>query len=373
MNPIAQKLHNYLCDIIENPSTAKLDKSEIPADFRDLAVLMQALQSSLNHLTWQVQQIAMGDYSHRVDFLFDFSDAFNAVVQESADRRDMLEADLAQIQLKNTAIEQFGMLISSLIQYIPQKIIVLDKENDAILFMNEMAILEMHLDFEYLDNVKRLMAEQPMSSSGTESQISYYSATGIKRYFNVRAYELDWEGRPASLYSISDVTETKEEIKELEHHAYRDSLTNLFNRNYGMKILEEWIEKKKPFTLLFADLDKLKYINDTFGHHEGDMYIINAAKHLLSFPSESVVCRLGGDEYMVLIPGLPYEEVESRAARIYDALSTEPYLADKEFEYSMSFGFVSVCADNTLPSRMILAEADERMYENKRARKKARL
>jgi len=75
----------------------------------------------------------------------------------------------------------------------------------------------------------------------------------------------------------------------------------------------------------------------------------------------------------VLVPDVGSKEVEVTSAVIYDQLSNDEYLSGKEYSYSISFGFVAIDTDNTFSSSEILNIADERMYESKKARKKARL
>jgi len=336
MEHIADKMLAYIRGIVNDSYDNVSDISDVPEDFREFTEELKT---------------------------------FGSYVIET--KKAHSEA-LAEMQMHNASIEQFNLLFSELIHYIPQQIIVVEKETLAILIMNETAIMEMHINHEYIETITGLMEEHLTSTSGIEVEIEY-NFEGVKRHLHVRAYEVEWDRKTAVIYAVSDISDSKNEIEELEIHAYRDSLTNLFNRAFGMKTLEEWIDNKKHFVLVFADLDRLKYINDEFGHNEGDMYIMNAAKHLLSFPDDAVICRLGGDEYMVLIPDVGSKDVEVMSTAIYDNLSNDEYLADKEYSYSISFGFVEVDVDNTLHSSVILNTADERMYESKKARKKERL
>jgi len=336
MKHIAEKMLAYIRDIVNNNYDAVLDIDDIPEHFHELA---EELKTFGNYIV---------------------------------ETREKHNEALNEMKMHNNSIEQFNLLFSELIHYIPQQIIVVEKENLGILLMNEAAIMEMHINHEYIETITRLMEEHIISASGVEVEIDY-TYEDVTRHLHVRAYEVEWDRQIALIYAVSDISDSKNEIMELEIHAYRDSLTNLYNRAYGMKTLEEWIDNKKRFVLVFADLDRLKYINDEFGHNEGDMYIINAAKHLLTFPEDAVICRLGGDEYMVLVPDVGSEEVEEKSAAIYNYLSNDDYLSDKEYSYSISFGFVAVDIDNTHPSSVLLSIADERMYESKKARKKARL
>jgi len=336
MKHIADKLLAYIRSIVNDNNDIVSDISDVPEDFREFAEELKTF----------------GNY----------------VVETRKTHNDTL----SEMQMHNASVEQFNLLFSELIHYIPQQIIVVEKETLTILIMNESAIMEMHINHEYIETITGLMEEHLTSTSGVEVEIDYVFED-VKRHLHVRAYEVEWDRKVAIIYAVSDISDSKNEIMELEVHAYRDSLTNLYNRAYGMKTLEEWLEIKKRFVLVFADLDRLKYINDEFGHNEGDMYIINAAKHLSTFPEDTVICRLGGDEYMALVPDVGSKEVEEKTAIIYDNLSNDEYLTDKEYSYSISFGFVEVDENNTLHSSVILNNADERMYESKKARKKARL
>ena len=337
-----QALHVYLQNVLDGQTGIALEMDKVPEDLRDFA----------------------GDLVH-------FVSLSNQVEAQLVQIRTEYEEHTARIEATNTSMEQFSLLISTLIQYVPQQILLIEKESHGIMLMNEAAIREVHRDFDYVEHITALMSKYEIPPSGVVVEI-HYKHEDVERHLHVVAYTLNWEGTDAVIYAITDISETKKEIAELEIYAYHDSLTNLYNRTFGMKTLEKWIEEKKSFILLFADLDKLKRINDVFGHNEGDTYIITAAKHLRALCKDAIVCRLGGDEFMVLIPGIGDEEAQRRAAEVCASLENDPYLEGKEFSYGMSFGFVLVDENNDLPSRTILSIADEKMYENKRARKQER-
>ncbi|MCL2617569.1 MAG: GGDEF domain-containing protein [Defluviitaleaceae bacterium] len=405
---ISGKLRTYLHDVTRDPSNAVINTDEL-GEFSDFARELQqfcagviemrklaetladgnidapvssgdneltrpleSLQHQLQHITQQTKLVSGGDYTRRLRSKGEFSDAFNIIVNKLAINEQRLKDEIRRMEEKNLSIEHYGLLITTLIQFIPQQILVLAKENCNVLLMNELALTEIHMDFEYAEKIHRLMSEHTIDDDGSEIDIRF-PGEEAERHFLVRAFELEWSGIPAVIYSISDVSEVRGQIRELEVYAYHDSLTHLYNRTYGMKTLEEWLRDRKHFSLLFADLDGLKHINDTFGHNEGDMYIKNAGRHLRSFPRDAIVCRLGGDEFMVLIPNRTEAEVLEKFSVIYNALHNDEYLADKDYTYSMSVGVVEVAADNELPSKAILSTADEKMYENKKARKKERL
>jgi len=408
VNSVAKIFFSYLRDVIYSPEKAVLDVENLPEDFRELgeglryfsecvaegnelalalsrgdltgklpsrgnelAAPIKSLHSSLKHLTWQTQQIAKGDYMHRVDFMGDFSEAFNTMVEQLAERQRRLEDKIDQIQKKKASLEQNNLLLAALMHYVPQQIVVRDKSTREILLTNDTVMNEVAGDPDYIDGVLNLIPDRETLENGCEVDVTYKRGEK-ERYFIVKVYFFEWGNSNAEVFAITDVTDVKREIKTLEVHAYHDSITKLFNRTFGMLTLDSWLHEKKRFVLIFADLDGLKYINDEFGHHEGDMYIMNAAKHLKLLSSSAVACRIGGDEFMLLVPNVDYDGAHAAMLRIYGDLQNDEYLSDKTYTYSVSFGIVAVDTDNKMGASDILSIADDRMYENKRMRKKAR-
>ncbi|MCL2231564.1 MAG: diguanylate cyclase [Treponema sp.] len=405
---VAEYLFSYLRDVIYNPEKAVLDIAKLPEEFQDfgkglkyfaecvmegndlaralskgdltgklpprdneLAAPLKSLHSSLKHLTWQSQQIARGDYMHRIEFLGDFSAAFNMMVEQLAERQQKLEDKLEQIQKQKAALEQGNLMLAALMHYVPQQIIVTDQITRKILLTNDIVMTEVRNDPCYIENILKLISERGPLGSSSEIDITYKQGD-TDRYFLVKNYSFEWSDSSARVFAITDVTAAKYKIKALEMHAYHDNITKLYNRTFGMQTLDSWLQQKKRFALVFTDLDGLKFMNDEYGHHEGDMYILNAAKHLRLFSSAAIVCRIGGDEFMLLVPDIDYDEAHSVMLKIYDDLQKDEYLKGKPYKYSISFGISAVEPDNTMAASDILGIADERMYINKRMRKKER-
>jgi diguanylate cyclase (GGDEF)-like protein len=152
--------------------------------------------------------------------------------------------------------------------------------------------------------------------------------------------------------------------------AYTDILTNSFNRRYGMKVLDDWLAEGRSFVLCFVDIDNLKCVNDRFGHSEGDNYIIQVAEILRSFSSESILCRIGGDEFMILAQGLDNDKAIKRMETLRNSQITYNFPEDRSYAHCISYGIIEISEDNTLSASDILSIADERMYEYKRTHKK---
>jgi diguanylate cyclase (GGDEF)-like protein len=342
-----------------------------PPPENELAAPLKSLHSNLKHLTWQSKQVASGDYKQRVDFMGEFSDAFNTMVKQLADRQKSLENEIEQGRKHVAALEQGSKLLKNVTRYIPQQLLVIREDNHEVLLLNDMAERELETDPSYLE---RLMAVLPVHKDNR----NYYNfeimleQAGAERYLSVSSYLIEWENVHAVALVINDISVEKRQIKELESHAYRDELTNLYNRFFGMLTLNEWIGKKMQFALIFVDMDNLKYINDRFGHGDGDRYIMCVARCLSAFSQSAAVCRIGGDEFMMLVPDTTFDQANERMNDIQTLIQNDEYLEGKEYSYSVSYGIVAVDEQNEMPSSVILSTADERMYEHKRARKKER-
>ena len=348
-------------------SKGSLDGS-LPSRGNEIAAPMKSLHASLRHLTWQAQRIALGDCNQRVAFMGDFASAFNTMVEQLAEREKHLEEKITQIEEKSASLVQGNLLLTTLIQYVPQQIFVINKDNHEIVLTNNIAENELKKNANYLENIISLIASCQTPEAGCEYDIAYENE-GVTRYFLISRFSLEWNDKDSEVYAISDVTETRKEFADLETHAYRDSLTGLYNRAYGMMTFNQWLQEKRRFALVFIDLDSLKYVNDVFGHAEGDIYIIRTAEHLKTFSPDTLVCRIGGDEYMLLATGFGFDDALVRMNEIAESLRNDEHQRDKEYTYNMSFGIASVDMDNHLPASDILGAADTRMYIDKHRNK----
>ncbi len=171
---------------------------------------------------------------------------------------------------------------------------------------------------------------------------------------------------------------SSQESPELEDLALRDDLTGAWNRRYLRRLLDEdWaalVATQGTITLLVLDLDFFKEINDSHGHLAGDHVLQRATNQLrASFRAEDRLIRYGGDEFVVALFGVGAEEARSLAERARTALRTVDIVTAEGGEtvtlpLSFSMGVASFPADGAAGEE-ILALADRRLYEEKRARR----
>ena len=161
-------------------------------------------------------------------------------------------------------------------------------------------------------------------------------------------------------------------VYRLETLAYRDPLTGLRNRAYfGDRVVEEACLAGRggyAFSLLFIDVNDLKSVNDTQGHDRGDLVLRWVATFLERSTRQcDVCCRIGGDEFIVVLPGAGTRARESLVARLRRQLAFEAEQAG--LPVGLSMGGASCPADGS-SARALLAQADLAMYEDKNRQKR---
>ncbi len=154
-------------------------------------------------------------------------------------------------------------------------------------------------------------------------------------------------------------------IHKLEKEVITDYFTGFFVRSVAIEKLNLFLDKKEYCYVLFIDLDGLKTVNDNYGHEEGDRYIKIAAKHIKDTFNKDTISRIGGDEFLIIGNG---KELELKINRCYEKVLS----MDKEYETSISYGFVEVDENNRLTDDELINLADEEMYAFKRSRNKER-
>jgi diguanylate cyclase (GGDEF)-like protein/PAS domain S-box-containing protein len=166
-----------------------------------------------------------------------------------------------------------------------------------------------------------------------------------------------------------DITQRKEKEDKLQYMSFHDSLTGLFNRSYYEEILMTLETSNDfPVSVIMTDVDGLKNVNDRFGHFEGDKLLQSVADILRRCTRETdITARIGGDEFVVLLPYTSNAALEQINKRIIIALEEENNKKGKLYETSISFGSCTAVDGTALHDAP--AMADSIMYEQKREKK----
>ena len=160
-----------------------------------------------------------------------------------------------------------------------------------------------------------------------------------------------------------DISERKQMEEKLQYLSFHDHLTGLYNRRF---FEQEWNRMKynnyMPLTITLADINGLKLINDSFGHVVGDDYIVKIAQILKkSYRKEDVVCRLAGDEFVILSPRTNERKAEELVRNFNELAKTEKVNA---MDLSISIGYsTQLCQEED--SLEVYKKAEDYMYKKK--------
>jgi diguanylate cyclase (GGDEF)-like protein/PAS domain S-box-containing protein len=192
-----------------------------------------------------------------------------------------------------------------------------------------------------------------------------------------RSLHKDAAGNLFLVGAIRDITERKlredaleQKNAELSHQAYHDALTGLSNRKMFYECLHLSLEKassnQELVALLFLDLDGFKSINDTLGHNVGDLLLKTVASRLKKcLRGSDTISRLGGDEFTVILPGIPgREETAKVAEKICDAIMEPFILEENTVSVTTSIG-ISLYPIDGQESDVLVKNADAAMYRAK--------
>ncbi|MEO7660283.1 MAG: diguanylate cyclase, partial [Pyrinomonadaceae bacterium] len=194
------------------------------------------------------------------------------------------------------------------------------------------------------------------------------------RYHNILVSEPG--RRPYVLGHAQDVTKLLAAEKALRNLSLTDDLTKLYNRRGFLTHAQQQIKLEKHsgtargLNLLFADMDGLKMINDTYGHEAGSDAIIALSNILGSLVrSADLVARWGGDEFVILTIGSTDENAAIMVDRIKGRLAEHNRHSNLPYDISCSIGIATFDPDSSSSIESVIAEADESMYKDKKLRK----
>jgi diguanylate cyclase (GGDEF)-like protein/PAS domain S-box-containing protein len=168
-----------------------------------------------------------------------------------------------------------------------------------------------------------------------------------------------------------NITDLKHAEERLEYYATNDDFTGFVNRRTGLAILDKVHELSlrhgKSFTVCYVDIDDLKMVNDTYGHAEGDDLISTACDAMRdSIRHMDTICRMGGDEFLILFPECDLADAEQIWNRIKERLDDYNSRSLKPYKVSMSHGILEYSPASRDTIEHLLKRVDALMYREKR-------
>lgn len=206
--------------------------------------------------------------------------------REALTRRELDILKHANLQMSRTRDLLRNMAVES-----TSAVVVVDTQKREPILLTEAA--------EHFQNEHPRLAKEILwtlvshSDNITDQQVKWkcsFLSEGTKPRpirLSVTSRAIQYDGQRAVSHMISDDTQNMEEEQKMEELVYRDPLTGLYNRRYGMMYAEKLVAEHTPFCLAFIDLDNLKFSNDTYGHATGDDYIMSVVENCAPCPSRA--------------------------------------------------------------------------------------
>ncbi len=216
----------------------------------------------------------------------------------------------------------------------------------------------------FCPHVKLLHDKQEHYSDIYEDRLDGYFKITVKPLF-------DNSGNArGSVHIAHDISEKIKTEKMLKNLSIVDDLTGIYNRRGVMTFIEQMIRTAERLNckmlLLFMDLNDMKYINDTFGHLQGDNALRDTANILRSvFRESDIIGRYGGDEFIVSALQTGDIEPETIKERLNKSIDLHNVEASRKYKISLSIGIAIYDPNTPTPLEALIFYADNMMYENK--------
>jgi len=370
-----------------------------PTPSRDnhMAEPFKELHARLSELTWQANEIARGDYSQRIAFMGEFSQAFNSMVELLAEREQNLKTEIASRQHAEEALQHerdllvAGPLVTFRWQAGDDGVVEYASPNITTFGYTAEEFVSGRRTYSSIvhpEDLEWIVADgDAKTATGLDWWTQEYriiDGDGETRW--IRDYThlvLDVDGQ---LYGyegyIIDITAQKvaeaalrRREEQLRMLSLADDLTGLYNRRglfaLGEHAMRSARRHKTGLNVLFLDLDGLKNINDRFGHGLGDQALRDVAAVLRGAIRESdVVARAGGDEFVVLVEDEP-QAAQELARRLERRIAAANARGEQRYKLEVSLGIVFWHPDEKATLQELIERADQRMYAAKHAKRDA--
>lgn len=315
-------------------------------------------------------------YNHKPTMYVFFADSSDEKKWEMEDTKFYGDAirilqNIMTRRLQRNSITSSYKSLEAVLDNVGSAIYVKDHESGRILFVNRMC------KNTFAQEMKNGMLEELFEKNSKNNQAAQYMEVEYpakNRWYDLNMTTIDWvDGRKVTMSSIFDVTDKKKYQQKIEQQANNDFLTGLFNRMCCERDLTRHIDEAKAAgktgAIIYLDLDDFKRINDGLGHQYGDVLlkaISNSLRRIYGI--ESTCYRMGGDEFVIIVPYTSYEEFDRIQDEIQVIFNKPWFLKGADYYCTASVGIVTFPNDGDNVQDLI-KKADIAMYEAKKSGK----
>ena len=282
----------------------------------------------------------------------------------------ILQSILTRRIQKNSLASSYASL-EAILDNVGSGIYVRDMETKEVLFANR--IFRNTFDKEIREGTIDDILDGGKRSRASATYLELHHPTK-DRWYDLHYTYIHWvDGRKVSLCAIFDITDKKLYQQKIEQQANYDFLTGLYNRMCCERDLVHFVDEAKQAdakgALLYLDLDDFKHINDGLGHQYGDV-LLKAISHSLQRITgiENTCYRMGGDEFVIIIPSTCYDKFETILEEIRIVFNKPWFLKGADYYCTTSMGIVTF-PDEGETVQDLIKKADIAMYEAKKSGK----
>lgn len=266
-------------------------------------------------------------------------------------------------------LEQFVKQLQTLIWHSKGDVLIISVDNPRILYASNNNItsekkqelynifINKTHEFNFLE--RKMLSDNSYIWEVEDSERNFYRIT---------TNNITWQQESAYANIIFDITEEKLAKSELEYKAYFDRLTKIGNRYYFYARVNDLLRLHESLIFCYCDLDHLKYINDNYGHNEGDKYLcsfVNTINDIIR--EDDMFARIGGDEFCIILRNCSKQDAYNKLEK-----AQKEFVSNNNEVYSknFSFGIVSLPENHGIVNiDTVIHEADNSMYEQKKLHK----
>lgn len=350
-----------------NELLRSISKKEIKenntSEYSLLADLLKELHYILKNIDLELNDVAFRNHKQLLDYLSKFYGTFDLMLSQLKEREKQFESRVENLEVSLK-------LLSSIVESQDNWVIAMDIESKEILYINSSA-KECFYNPETNESwckCKCKLMDELKKLKYKENDFEYFCAVSY-RYILTKNFLVEMDNRKIMVYILSDITGQKVEQEQLSNFAYKDELTGIHNRRFCFEKIEYFNKNEDIFSLVLIDVDGLKYVNDNFGHAEGDSYICQVVEAIRKNIREiDILSRVGGDEFIIILLNC----TEDSAINKMESICKEIKKIRRNYPLSISYGVTYVSGRNRIPLQKLINESDKKMYVYKSKNKEQR-
>ena len=318
-----------------------------------------------------------------------YRDELEKIVEERT--QNLLKVQSEKESIEKEQVESYNALQSteakyrSLVESTEDSIYLVDRDH-CYLFINRKHIVRMGIGEDYIgcayssfhtpEETERFAEDvNKVFETGASCQSEHQSKRDGRFFLQTLSPVRDKDGTILAVTVVSkDISDRRRMEEELRELSLTDELTGLYNRRGFMTFADQYVKitnrMKSSISMLYADLDGLKVINDAFGHIEGDAALSEFAEVLReTFRESDIVARIGGDEFVVMPVAIGNATVEAALERLNKNIASVNSGENRKYRLAISYGIAFYDPAAPCSIEELLRRGDRMMYEHKKSKK----